>query len=300
MSGERSARRLVRLYPRAWRERYGRELEALIVESSGGRPAGWRTRADVTLAAVREHAHRLTPGGDPAAERSRAGMLLALWAWMLFVCAGTAVQKVSEHWQGSVPNSRRALPSASFDVLLAGAAAGGIIVLAGLALVLPSAWSLLRAGRARELRVSLVRSGSATLVTLAAGTAITVWAHHLTASQRDGHDAAYSAAFAALALLVAICLATWAATAGAVLRRLELSARVVRAEAGLACALTVAMAAMTGATLVWWRAVASTAPTTLAHEAVLLGAAVGAMLFATVTAAAGARVALLASRATES
>jgi hypothetical protein len=307
MSAHRTTRRLVRLYPRAWRERYGNELEALILESSAGRRVTWRTRADVTLSAAREHAHRLTPSGSPAPERSRAGMMLALWAWMLFVCSGATVQKVSEHWQGSVPSSRRDLPSAAFDALLASASAGGILVLAGLAALLPSAWSLLRTAHGREIRAPLVRSAAATLLALAAGVAITVWARHLTTSQRDGHDVAYAAAFAAFALLVALCLATWAATAGALVRQLEISARVLHAEAALACALAGAMFAATTATLLWWSSAASAAPAFLAAQppdahahsvsSLLLGGAVAAMFIASLAAAIGARVALLASRA---
>jgi hypothetical protein len=305
MSARRTTRRLLRLYPRAWRERYGSELEALILETSAGRRVGWGTRLDVTLSAVREHAHRLAPGGA-APERSRAGMMIALWAWMLFVCGGATVQKVSEHWQGSVPGRERDLPSAAFDVLVAAAGAGGMLVLAGLAVLVPSAWSFLRAGRMRDIRGPLVRSLAATLPALATGIAIILWAHRLTASQRNGHDAAYAATFAIFALLMALALASWTATAGALVSRLELSARVLRAEAALACALAGAMLAASAATLLWWSSAASAAPAFLAPQPhgpgsapgspLLLAGAVAAMLVATLAAGFGARVALVAAR----
>ena len=306
MSAQRTTRRLVRLYPRAWRERHGDELAALILETSAGRRVTWRTRADVALSAAREHAHRLTPSGGPASERSRAGLILALWAWMLFVCAGATVQKISEHWQGSVPTSQRALPSAAFDALIAGAVAGGILVLAGLAVLLPAAWRFLRSSNGSDIHAPLARSAAATLLTLAAGSALVVYAHDLTPSQRQGGDAAYSAAFATFALLVALCLASWATTAGALVRRLELPIRALRAEAALACLLAGAMLAVTVATLLWWSSAASASPAFLAaaqprahtHSGsmLLLGGAVAAMLVATLVAATGARVALLATR----
>lgn len=46
-----AARLLARLYPRAWRERYGAEFEALLLSGDGG----LRTSADVVWAALCEH-----------------------------------------------------------------------------------------------------------------------------------------------------------------------------------------------------------------------------------------------------
>lgn len=45
------AHRLTRLYPRAWRERYAAEFEALLEDDGGG----FRTAANVVWAALREH-----------------------------------------------------------------------------------------------------------------------------------------------------------------------------------------------------------------------------------------------------
>jgi len=48
----RLARLLMRLYPRAWRERYGEEFEALLLAGRGG----LRTSANVVRSALSEHA----------------------------------------------------------------------------------------------------------------------------------------------------------------------------------------------------------------------------------------------------
>jgi hypothetical protein len=306
MNPAATTRRLLRLYPRAWRARYGDELEALILESSGGRPVPWRTRVDVALAAGREHLHELRArGGRSPHERARAGALRTLWGWMLFVCAGVAVQKLSEHWQDSVPTGSRALPAAAFSGLVAGAAVGSALVLAGFVVLIPSLCAFVRSGGLSGIRRSLARSRLATLLTAAAGLAVGVWAHRLTSYQRNGHDPAYGAAFVACGLLAALCLASWVATASAVARRLELSSGVLRLEAAAATALAVAMAAMTASTVVWWRAAASAAPATLAggsrgdHSSSglpgLLAVAVVLMLVATTLGATGARGALSAS-----
>jgi hypothetical protein len=44
-------RRLVRLYPRLWRDRYGEEFTALLA----GSPRTWRTAADIVLGALDAH-----------------------------------------------------------------------------------------------------------------------------------------------------------------------------------------------------------------------------------------------------
>jgi len=46
----------MRLYPRAWRARYGEEFDVLLDDS----PKGWRTKADAVRGAL--DAHRRTPG----------------------------------------------------------------------------------------------------------------------------------------------------------------------------------------------------------------------------------------------
>jgi hypothetical protein len=55
----RLARLLVRLYPQRWRERYGAEFEALLLEHSGGVRNGVRgsvtTAANVARSAIYEH-----------------------------------------------------------------------------------------------------------------------------------------------------------------------------------------------------------------------------------------------------
>ena len=295
MSGARTSRRLTRLYPRAWRARYGAELEALILESSGGRSVPWRIRIDVALGAGREHVRGLRGRGSgrPAQERARSGMIVVLWAWMLFVWAGAIVQKLSEHWQDSTPASGRAVPSVAFDGLLTGAAAGAILLCAAAVVLVPSVLGVLRSGGFSEIRSPVMRSVAATLLAMAAGIAVVGWAHHLTASERNGHDVAYAAAVVTLGVLASLCLAAWAATGAAVLRQLELSANTLRLEALAATGLAVAMAAMTASTIVWWRAVSSAAPGFLSREALVVSAA--AMVTATAIGAIGARRALRAS-----
>ena len=96
VSAAQTSSRLVRLYPKRWRERYGQEMEALIVESSGGHRVSWRMRVDVARGAGREQLRSagLADSGAPG-DQVRAGVLLVLCAWALFVVGGIAVQKFS-------------------------------------------------------------------------------------------------------------------------------------------------------------------------------------------------------------
>ncbi len=154
MTEARVRRALLRLYPTRWRARYGDELDELMREASSGRRLPWRIWKNVALAGGRERLRASGLVGDalPPGERSRAGTLLVLCSWSLFVVAGVSVQKISEHWQGATPSSSRALPAAALDVLVAAAVVGSAATLLGIACALPALRVLLAAGRRHELR----------------------------------------------------------------------------------------------------------------------------------------------------
>jgi hypothetical protein len=71
----RLAHLLVRLYPRAWRERYGTEFAALL-ETEGG---GVRTAANVTWSALSERIFP-TPGNSLEPSRFQSWCIRAPWA----------------------------------------------------------------------------------------------------------------------------------------------------------------------------------------------------------------------------
>jgi hypothetical protein len=250
---------LLRLYPRAWRVRYGAELEALILETSGRRPS-LRDGLDVAAGALRERLRAAGLAGDPPpAELARSGALLVLCAWTVFVVAGGLVQKLSEHWQGATPAGARGLPSAAFDVLLGAAALGTALVLGGVALALPALARFLRAGGWPLVRARILAAAGLSLAAGAGVGGLAVWARGLTGSQRNGSDPAYSALVAVTVVLLIGCLAAWTAAAVACARRVHLAHDTVLLQAGLAIGVTIAMTAMTVATAVWWGALARSA-----------------------------------------
>jgi hypothetical protein len=89
------ARRLIRLYPRAWRDRYYEEFMALLVE----RPASVGDLFDVASGALdawlrpQVSTERRTVVG----ERMRGSVLLVMWAWAFLVAAGVGFRKMTEY-----------------------------------------------------------------------------------------------------------------------------------------------------------------------------------------------------------
>ena len=250
----------LRLYPPAWRRRYGEELTVLVEELGGWARLSWRLRLDLVRAAVVERVRPLGLRRLPPEERVREGALLVLTAWMLFAIGGFGIQKASEHWQSAVPAGERALPSAAFDTLVVAAAVGSTLVLLGVAVVLPRLARALRTGAVAGLRPPLLRALALSALLAAATVGLGAWAHTLTSLQRNGGDHTYGGVFLAWVALLAATLLAWAAAAAACARRLDLSARELRLEARLGAAVALAMAVVTVATAVWWGAVASAAP----------------------------------------
>ncbi len=252
--------KLLRVYPRAWRARYGDELAVLIEELDGGRRMSWRTGLDVVRAGAIERARVFGVSGLPPRERAREGSLLVLYAWMLFVLGGFGVQKASEHWQAVTPAARQGVPAAAFDVLVVTAGVGSALVLLGVATSLPRLATFLRDGGWPKLRRPLTRATVLSLLAVVATFGLAAWAHSLTPAARNGSDPAYSLVFLAWVALFAGCLFASAMAAAAAARQLTSSIRTLTFELWLGIAVTAAMAVMTIATAVWWASLARLAP----------------------------------------
>jgi hypothetical protein len=290
---------LVRLYPAVWRQRYGEELEGLIADMSEHRRDSWRMRADVVRGAVRERARAAGLGaGSSPDQRIRGGILLVLWGWALFVLAGAIVQKTSEHWQGALPAAGRGQAAAGFGVLLGAAIGAGVLVVVGMAIVMPACARFLNRGGWPAVRRRVLVAAALTVVAVAATGGLVAAAHGVSASARDGHAIGYVVAFVAWAAVCAAALLAWTAAAVAIARRVALDMTTLRVEAGLAAVVTVLMVAMSVGAAVWWVAVADHAPGLLGGGSGLawpLVVAMAAMLSATALGGVGTRQALRAA-----
>lgn len=263
MNPARTTARLLRLYPRGWRLRYGDELEALILDMSGPERVPWRIRADVAASGGRERLRAAGLGGDSPDASVRGGASLVLWAWGLFVVAGAIVQKTSEHWQQALPSGSHTAATVAFGSLIGVASAAAVIVVAGIVLTLPALRQLLHAGGWTQLRRPVIRAVSLSVILVVALIGLVIWAHDLTPRDRQGHDTAYALVATAWVLLGAGTLGSWTLAATRTVARLTLPASLLRLEARLATAVAAGLGVMTAATAVWWVSVATVAPNAL-------------------------------------
>jgi hypothetical protein len=252
-------RYLLRWYPASWRQHYGEELLALLDDEWNDKTPPRRDRRALARAGLRERAHAtgLVGRGWDAASRLRSGSLLVLSAWTLFVVAGMGFQKTSEHFAQAVPLASRPSGQDAFNTVTFFALLSLLAVLIGVAATMPSVARFLRTGGWRQVRRHVLRSVVASAVVVASVVPLSLWAHRLSELQRNGGDSAYSWAFMAMALLVAVALASWIATAISFARRLTLSRVILRIEGSLAIVVAASMAAITGATIVWWNTLAT-------------------------------------------
>jgi hypothetical protein len=258
----RMGARLLRAYPRAWRERYGDELMSLIeAESAGGR-IPLRVAFDVIGAGLGQRLRSAGLVGDEVTppRRMRAGVLLVLASWSAFVVAGLAFAKISEHWQQLAPHPDRGVPAAAYDGVLLAAELGTLAVVLGILLTVRPLVSFLRAGGWETIRRPVLRAAAVTGVTLVVLLGLVLWAHRLTGAQRNGGDALYSAAF----LLAGACgvssIALWTRAAVVTAGELALGRASLRWETVLAAVTTVTMLVMTVSAATWWASLYSALP----------------------------------------
>jgi hypothetical protein len=148
----RRVRRLLRWYPRSWRDRYGEEFGELLIAELAERPRDWRRTSDVIASGVlaRCTTAGLTRHGLPPAEQILAGLTALGCALTTLLAFGVAMlSQLATGWQWASP------PSASVAiatlVMAAGAAGLGTIAVAAL---LPIGWHVAVAVLRRDRRLA--------------------------------------------------------------------------------------------------------------------------------------------------
>ncbi len=255
----------LRCYPRSWRQRYGAELSALVDDAHGGRPP-WPTQVGLVRAGLTERARAagLRRHPDPAS-RAREGGLLVLWGWALFVIAGCVFAKFAEHWDAFTPSSEHAVPSAAYTAVAVAATFGAGLVVAAAAVALPAFGRARRAGAWPRVARPVWRAVAVFTATAAATAGVAVWAHHLEPAQRGGATPGFALLAAVWVGLVVASILVGASAAAACARVVALSPRQLRILGALADGTALCMAVIAAGTLVWWVALASSAPGFLAQ-----------------------------------
>lgn len=172
--GERAAR-LLRWYPRAWRERYGGEFAELLIADIEERPRSAARMVDVARAGLTARLARAgltespVPGGSQADEvRAGLGMLCGALALCLVLCVAMWSQlAVAWRW---APNAFN--PLAALGGVLATAASAAMLAFLALAVL-----AVLPVGFAVARRFTRPLAGPA-LVLASAVTVLALGGHH--------------------------------------------------------------------------------------------------------------------------
>ncbi len=253
---------LLRWYPRAWRERYAQEFVSYLEDTLCGAAPTRRFRASIALAGLRERSHDLGLVGTrrSASDQTRAGSLVVLGSWSLMVVAGSVLVKTAEHFAAAMPPSARSGAQLAYDAIAAAAVIAAAFFVAGALIVVPSFFRFIRSGGWVRVRTHVLRSLFALALTTTGLLALASWAHHLTAHQRNGGDPWYSGIVLTFALIAVATVALWTLSVFDVVRRLELTSRVLRIESTFAQGVAAMVIAISVAAGVWWHQVGEHAP----------------------------------------
>jgi len=237
--------RLLRWYPRAWRERYGEELLALIQDNlDEGRPT-WRLRLSVAWGGLRERGHQ-------ARNPSKAQQTLVS-RWLSIFMVGSIVALLPQVFETSLPPERAGQATAALVVLAAVAVFIGAVVLAGGLAALPTAVRFLRAGGWPKIQRRVAWAAGATVPAAGGLAYLAVTASSQPLARQYSSLADLLALVATwLALIVAIGL--WASAIVAMARHLKLTARVRAAELVLGSVIPAAVSVLFSAMVIWWSA----------------------------------------------
>jgi hypothetical protein len=255
------SRLVQRWYPSSWRERYGEELLDFLDDTYAEARLPVRARLSVVRAGTWERCRAGGVVGDVAPDeiRIRAGSLGVLGAWALFVVAGSAFAKYSEHWDAVTPASSRALPAAAMSVMQIFAFVGVALCVAAGCLSCRSFWRLVQEKGVRTT-LRLIRPALiAALVAITSTGAIVAVAHHLTSSQRNGAMTSYQVGGLVWVVTLVLCLGVGYVTVGRVVMRLDYSRRELLTLSWLSAGVTSMMVVILGSLVAWWVAIAYSA-----------------------------------------
>jgi hypothetical protein len=257
---DRAIARLLRWYPRAWRERYRDEFLALVEDTLDGRRPGWRLRLGVVRAGLRERWRVLS---GPTGKR-------VLSQWSMFVLGGSLLTGSIDD-AGGHPNAAGTWQAvAVLTVLAVLAVVTGAAVVAGGAVAWPSFVGFLQAGGWPAVRRRIIWAAAATVA--AAGAL--AWLVVLQASMTPGQlskSQAYGNVLITSAPLFVIAIGLWAMAASAVAEHLDLAPRARAAETLLAAVISAGVLTMAPVQITWLGVITSS-PLRLANGLALLAA----------------------------
>jgi hypothetical protein len=232
--------RLLRWYPRAWRERYGEELLALMQDTlEEGRPT-WRLRLGVIWGGLRERGHQARSAAVKWLTRPNQPM----------VVAGMMVALLPANFM-TLPSPPRGWQVAALVALLAAVSLTAAVVAADGLAALPALVRFLQAGGWPKIRRRVAWASGATAVAGGALTGLVLAFGSRSAAQLNA-SWVYLAAWLATGTAVATAIALWAIAATGTAKHLTRAPRVRAVQLVLSTVagimVTVALATLN----FWW------------------------------------------------
>ena len=235
--------RLVRLYPAAWRARYGAEYVALL---EAQRASPWIV-LEVVYGALDAHVRALARRGRARVNRVRTSEIAVFCAYIGFVFAGMGFQKMTEYDDFMDAARTHADIGAGYMAVVVGAAVALLAVLAG---GVPLALAAMRYALATNRRDIPLLFGVPVLA-FGALLGYIALAKQLSQDHSGGPTATDHVLFGGLAtvLFVGAVASAWAVSAA--IARAEISGRLLRYALAPASLATLAMAVMLIGATVW-------------------------------------------------
>ena len=284
---------MVRLYPRAWRDRYEEEFVAMLEQG----PMSIRDLFDITLGAVDAwlrpqvvYERRLV-----MVARMRGSVLAVLWAWAGLVVAGVGFRKMTEYDDFVRAARDSALVGVAFDAVVVGAVVALVAVTVGGA---PVAFVALRKALLEGRKdVPLLLCVPPLLgAGFVAYVLVIVDIIYPALGRIAVQDTVNVALFLSLVgpFVLAALASAWAVTAA--VGRVEVGGRALRFALYLGAVATAAMAAVLVSTIVWGLALLAQAPALFSgDEGILATPTYATWLAIVVGMAVSAAVAVVAS-----
>jgi hypothetical protein len=251
------AGRLVRLYPRAWRERYEEEFVAMLEQG----PVTIKDLFDVVFGAVDAwlRPQVVYEGRLVMVSRMRGSVLAVLWAWVGLVVAGVGFRKMTEYDDFVRAARDSALVGVAFDTVVVGAVVALAAVAVGGA---PVAFAALRKALAERRKDVLLLCMPLIFGAGFVGYILVLMKVIYPALGRVAvHGTVNVALFLSLvgAFSLAALASAWAVTAA--VRRVEVGGRTLRFALYPAAVAAAGMAVVLVGTTVWGLTLRATAPT---------------------------------------
>jgi hypothetical protein len=273
------ARRLVGLYPRAWRERYEEEFVAMLEQDS----ASLSGLLDVALGVLDAWLwpQVTSEGRSIVTARMRSSVLGVLWAWVGLVVAGVGFQKMAEYEDFVDAARENPLVGLSFDAIVGGAVVALAAVLAGGA---PVALAALRGAIAEGRRdvVLLLCVPPLSLAGFVGYVLLVGRVIYPSLADLSVHAAINVAIFLSLVGAFVVAAVASAGAVTAAVGRAEVGGRPIRFALYAAVVAALAMAVVLMGTVVWGLALLVSAPSLFLGDEGLLATPTAATWLAVV------------------